>query len=114
MLPKLLAPQASDELRAEIRRMIEANDRAGIASALRSMAARPDSTATIAAAEVPVLVVSGEQDVLSPPDVMAPIAATARQATMATLPGAGHLSAWETPDAFAAAVAAWLTGLPSA
>ena len=36
--------------------MIESNDRAGIAAALRAMAARPDSTPLLATIAVPTLV----------------------------------------------------------
>src|SRR5207253_10150713 len=67
MLPKLLSGGASKSLQAEVRRLIEANDRRALAAALRAMAARPDSTPLLATIGVPTLVVVGAEDGLTPP-----------------------------------------------
>ena len=67
MLPKLLSGNAPAALHDELRHIIEGNDRAGIAAALRAMAARPDSTALLPSIDVPTLVIVGTEDALTPP-----------------------------------------------
>ena len=104
MLPKLLASSAPEELRAEVRRLIEANDRAGIAAALRAMAARPDSTPLLATIDVPTLIVVGTEDGLTPPSDARAMHAAIAGSQLVELPGAGHLSNLEAPEAFNAAV----------
>jgi pimeloyl-ACP methyl ester carboxylesterase len=104
MLPKLISPDAPDALRAEVRRMIEANDRAGIAAALRAMAARPDSTPLLSEIAVPTLILVGAEDGLTPPSDAQAMHAAIPDSRLVELPGAGHISNLEAPDAFNAAV----------
>jgi pimeloyl-ACP methyl ester carboxylesterase len=104
MLPKLLSPNASEQLRAEVRRLIEANDRAGIAAALRAMAARPDSTPLLATIAVPTLIVVGAEDGLTPPSDSRAMHTAIAGSQLVELPGAGHLANLEAPEAFSAAV----------
>jgi pimeloyl-ACP methyl ester carboxylesterase len=104
MLPKLLAPSASEQLRAQVRRIIEANDGAGIAAALRAMAARPDSTPLLATIAVPTLVVVGAEDGITPPSDARAMHTAIAGSRLAELPGAGHLSNLEASGAFNAAV----------
>jgi len=81
---------------------------ATIAWAQRAMAARPDSTEVLAGTSVPVLVVVGELDAITPPEVARVMAATAPEAELVELPGIGHLSSAEDPDGFADALTGWL------
>jgi pimeloyl-ACP methyl ester carboxylesterase len=71
------------------------------------MAARPDSTAFLASTSVPVLVVVGEQDAITPPAAARQMAAAAPEAELVELPGVGHLSPAEDPVGFADAVLGW-------
>jgi pimeloyl-ACP methyl ester carboxylesterase len=105
MLPKLLAHNASATLRAEVRAIIESNDRAGIAATLRAMAARPDSTPLLATIDVPALVIVGAEDTLTPPSEAAAMCNAIPACRLAEIPGAGHLSNLEAPEAFNAEVA---------
>ncbi|HJZ48871.1 MAG TPA: alpha/beta fold hydrolase [Roseiflexaceae bacterium] len=100
MLPKLLSASAPTALRDEVRGIIESNDRAGIAAALRAMAARPDSTSLLAAIEVPVLVIVGAEDTLTPPSEAEAMFDAIPGCRLANIPLAGHLSNLEAPDAF--------------
>jgi pimeloyl-ACP methyl ester carboxylesterase len=100
MLPKLLSPHAPEPLRAEVRRMIESNDRAGIAAALRSMAVRPDSTPLLSDISVPTLILVGSEDGLTPPSDAQAMHAAMADTRLVELPGAGHISNLEAPDAF--------------
>jgi pimeloyl-ACP methyl ester carboxylesterase len=109
MLPKLLAGGASEALRAEVRRLIEANDRRGIAAALRAMAARPDSTPMLASLDMPTLVIVGAEDGLTPPDDARAMNAALPNSRLVEIPGAGHLANLEAPDAFNEAIDEFLS-----
>jgi 3-oxoadipate enol-lactonase len=109
MLPKLLSPNAPAALRAQVRGIIESNDRAGIAAAQRAMAARPDSTPLLATIDVPTLVIVGAEDALTPPNEAEAMFDAIPGCRWAKLPAAGHLSNMEAPEAFNAAVAEFLT-----
>ena len=111
MLPKLLGPAASQDtaLVAGIRRMIESNTPEGIDDAIQAMMARPDSTADLPRLSIPVLVIVGEEDKLTPPVHSETMHRGTARSQLVVLPGAGHLSNLEAPDAFATAVANFLT-----
>jgi pimeloyl-ACP methyl ester carboxylesterase len=108
MLPKLLSAKAPEPLRAEVRRMIEANDRAGLAAALRAMAARPDSAALLPTIAVPTLVIVGAEDGLTPPSDAQAMHAAISGSRLIQIPGAGHLANLEAPDQFNQAVQEFL------
>lgn len=63
----------------------------------RAMAARPDSLATLSEARVPVLIVWGDQDVMSPRVDQDAMVEACRDARLAVISDAGHLSAFEKP-----------------
>jgi pimeloyl-ACP methyl ester carboxylesterase len=109
MLPKLLSAGAPAALRDEARRMIEANDRAGVAAALRAMAARPDSTSLLASIDVPTLVIVGAEDALTPPSEAQAMFEAIPGCRLAEIPGAGHLSNLEAPEAFNSALDEFLS-----
>ncbi|MEO7912482.1 MAG: alpha/beta fold hydrolase, partial [Roseiflexaceae bacterium] len=104
MLPKLLSPKASAALRDEVRGIIESNEPAGIAAALRAMAARPDSTPLLATIDVPTLVLVGAEDALTPASEAEIMFNAIPGCRIAELPGAGHLSNLEAPEAFNAQI----------
>ncbi len=72
------------------------------------MAQRADSTDLLAGIACPTLVVVGEQDALTPPDVARDYAAKIPGALFVTIPYAGHLSNLEQPEAFVQAIGAFL------
>jgi pimeloyl-ACP methyl ester carboxylesterase len=110
LLPGLLSPNAPEAVREEVRRIAAANRPAGVAAALRAMAARPDSTDLLPTIGVPTLVVAGAEDSLTPPDVARAMAAAIPGAGYVEIAGAGHLSNLEQPEAFTAALRAFLEG----
>jgi pimeloyl-ACP methyl ester carboxylesterase len=103
-IPRLLSASASEGLRAEVRRLGTQPPNAVIA-AIRALRDRPDRTAELPEIAVPTLVVVGTQDALSPPEDGRAMAASMPRARVVEIPGAGHLSNLENPDAFAAALA---------
>jgi pimeloyl-ACP methyl ester carboxylesterase len=115
MLPNLLGAttrESRPDVVDAVRRWIGAQPASGVAWAQRAMAARPDSTADLAAFGRPVLVVVGEQDTISPMADAQAIAAAARaggaRVTVVEIPEAGHLTAVEDPQAVTHALQAWL------
>lgn len=104
MLPKLLAANAPELVCDEVRRMILANDRRGIAAALRAMAVRPDSTPLLASINVPTLVIVGAEDTLTPPSDATAMAGAIPGSRLLLIPGVAHMSNLEAPEAFNAAV----------
>ncbi|MBL0885790.1 alpha/beta fold hydrolase [Myceligenerans indicum] len=88
---------------------IRSQSPAGVAWTQRAMAARPDRTAVLEKFDLPVAVVVGAQDVLSPRDEAEHMAAAARTAgadvTLTEIPGVGHMAPVEDPQAVADALA---------
>jgi 3-oxoadipate enol-lactonase len=104
MLPKLLAANAPTPVRDEVRQIVGENEPAGLAAALRAMAARPDSTPKLAEIDVPTLVIVGSEDALTPPAESQALHAGIANSRLVEIPGTGHLSNLENPEAFNAAV----------
>jgi len=115
LLEVLLAGLLSDHTRAtrldlvEQTRRLMANPAAGYIGALEAMKHRPDATGELAGITVPTLVVVGEDDTLSPPDVARSMLEGIPGAELAVLPRAGHLSNLEAAEEFNAAVTAFLS-----
>jgi pimeloyl-ACP methyl ester carboxylesterase len=74
----------------------------------RAMARRPDSVADLADADLPTLVVWGEEDALSDRAEQDRMMAAVSDATLVVVPGAGHLANVEAPDAVSAALVQYL------
>ena len=102
LLPKLLgATTARDrpDLVDSVHGLVLENKEAGVAGALRAMAARRDRTSRLARLACPVLVIGGEEDTLVPPPAVHAMAARIRDAVVEILPG-GHLSSLESSADF--------------
>lgn len=114
MIPKMLARatrEGQPELVAEVRKMMERWSVPGLVGALRAMRDRPDSTATLAAIDVPALVLVGEEDQVTPPADARRMAAAIRGARFVTIPAAGHLAPLEQPLAAGRALAEFVESL---
>lgn len=88
----------------QVKRWIHQTDRQATANALRAMAAREDSTELLPLITVPVLLIVGQEDVITPPAAMEQVADRIADAQLHTIQGAGHLSAIERPEEFAGLV----------
>jgi len=111
MIPKLLSDSALEELRGHVWRIIEQNQPAGLAAAVRGMAMRPDSSELLADIKVPVLVVASEHDALSPPAEMRTLHDAIAGSRWVEVPAAAHASNIENPAAFNAALLAFMQGV---
>lgn len=96
------------DLIARTREMIEANSPAGIAAAQRAMAARRDSTDLLGTINVPVLVIVGSEDSLTPPAEAETMNRAISGSQLQVIDGAGHLSNLELPQLFNAALSAFI------
>jgi pimeloyl-ACP methyl ester carboxylesterase len=111
VLPTLLGSETHErrpEVVDTVRTLVAEQDGAAIAWAQRAMAARPDSSGPLRDADVPTLIVRGEQDTLIPPDDADALTALMPKAEVVVLAGAGHLPPLEVPEEFTGAVARWL------
>ncbi len=110
-LPKLISDytrQHSPLVELRIRQMIDAATPQGVAAASRGMALRIDSTDLLNGIACPTLVLVGEQDVLTPPNVAQDYAARIPGAQFVVVPHAGHLSNLEQPQAFLQSISGFL------
>jgi len=114
MMPKLLGKttrETNATAEATIRRLIKQQSPVAIKTAIHRMMHRPDSTPLLAQITVPTLVVTGEEDDLIPVDESRKMAAGIKGAKLVIIAGAGHLANLEQPEAFNAALNAFLTSL---
>jgi 3-oxoadipate enol-lactonase len=110
-LPRLISEytrQHEPQVETQLRQMINEATAQGIAAASRGMAQRLDSTPLLAGMQVPTLVIVGEQDVLTPPDVAQAYAQQIPNSQFVVIPHAGHISNMEQPEAFLQAVRGFL------
>lgn len=111
MLPRLFGPRASTALRARWLEIMAATRPEGIVAALGAMAQRPDSFPTLASMTCPVLIVAGEDDILTPPGDARRMHETAPCSRLEIIPGAGHMSPVERPEPFLAVLGRFLEAL---
>ena len=113
-MERLLAPytlQNDEELVANVQAMIFENSPDGVVAALGAMRERPDSTPLLGEIGIPTLVVGGEEDDISPPEVIGDMAAKIPGARHVTIPRTGHLSNLEASEKFNAVLAEFLQSI---
>jgi pimeloyl-ACP methyl ester carboxylesterase len=114
MMPKLLGRTTFDErhdVEPIVRRLVKQHSAAALRGAIHRMMLRPDASAELQQLSVPMLVVAGEEDVLTPPDDARKLAALNSKAQLVVLPRAGHLPSLEDPKAFNDTLRAFLSAL---
>ena len=79
-----------------------------IAGAVRALMTRPDSTPLLCTIHCPTLIVVGDEDTVTPPALAEEMHRAIAGSELAVIPGAGHLSSLEQPEAFNAALARFL------
>ncbi|WP_428925993.1 alpha/beta fold hydrolase [Marinibacterium sp. SX1] len=104
-----LAPgPARRDVQAAIRTMAEELGAEVFIRQSRALQRRRDQQSTLRKCRVPALVLCGEHDSLTPVKRHEFLAELIHHATLAVLPGAGHVPMLETPDAVTDALRAWL------
>lgn len=113
MLPNLLGAttQTGDpHLALEVRGWASASS-SGLVDALEMLRTRPDSRPTLATITCPALVIVGREDTLTPPEAAQLMRDGIAGAQYVEIAEAGHLANVEQPEAFNAALHAFLAGL---
>jgi 3-oxoadipate enol-lactonase len=111
MIPKLLCPSTRanrPETVEALRDLILSNSTDTIAGAILALMTRPDSTPTLSQVHCPVLVVVGDEDVLTPLPCSEAIQRGIAGAELVVVPQAGHMSNMEQPAVFNLALARFL------
>ena len=96
-----------------VKAIAAANTTEGIASGQRGMALRTDSVPTLGQISCPTLVVFGDEDQTTPFAEGDLILQGVKSSRLVKIPGAGHLSNMENPNAFSAALATFCGSLPA-
>lgn len=97
--------------RQELRDFMVANDRIGITRAVTGVIEREGVYDQLDAITLPTLIAVGDQDVATVPAKSARMHARIKGSRMVIIPGAGHTSSLEEPDAVNAALDEFLAGL---
>jgi len=122
LVEPLLTGMVGSETRAQrpevltgLRTMMARQSAAGVIGALQALRDRPDSRPTLGTITVPVLVVVGDQDVLTPIADARRIAEglpPAARVRLEVIAGAGHVPCLERPSATTHAIGDFLSTLP--
>ena len=102
-MERLLSPNTlenNEEVVNKVRDMILESTPEGVVAALGAMRDRPDSGPLLPKITVPTLVIGGEEDAISSPEVMGALASEIPDSRYRTISGAAHLSNLEAPREF--------------
>jgi len=112
MLPRLLGETTRRE-RPDIvertRTLVLANSPEAIAGAIVALRDRPDSTPLLPTIHCPTLIVVGEEDTLTPPELSEGMQRAIPGSELVVIRRAGHLANLEQPEEFNGALARFLT-----
>ena len=100
MLPRLLQPNPSPDVVRTVRGMIERVDSSAAAFAVMAMRDRPDFSSVLHRISCPVMVVTGENDVIIRVEDSSAMAGAIPGARFEQIPHSGHLSNLENPEEF--------------
>lgn len=103
-MAKALSPDASSETKIYLRNIVDVQSATGIASALRGMALRQNSSNLLANTDTPILIITSDQDILISPEQSRDMHHLAKNSKLVTIQHAGHLSNLEQPTAWNQAV----------
>lgn len=112
IIPKLLGETTLRErpdVVERVRALVLASSSDAIAGAIRALMTRPDSTPLLEGIHVPVLVVVGAEDTVTPPSAAQALHRTIAGSELVEIPAAGHLTNLEQPDLFQQALARFLS-----
>ena len=112
MIEKLFAPEVDPELKQEWHEIMAQQPPEGVIGALQAMADRPDSAPTLAKIDCPTLLLVGEHDVITPPDVHREMQAAIRGSRLEVIADCGHMTPVEKPDEFNKILGEFIDSLP--
>ncbi|HEY1310460.1 MAG TPA: alpha/beta fold hydrolase [Pseudolabrys sp.] len=100
--------QRNERLTTIVRQMIAETGPEAFVRQQKAIMTRPDSRPLLCSIRCPTLVLVGDSDVATPPDLNKEIATGIPGAKLVTVPDSGHLTTLEQPEAVNAAMAEWL------
>ena len=109
-IPRYVHPNRQNDsaVTAAVRRMAEETGPEAFIRQLKAIMSRPDSRPMLSAIRCPTLVLVGDADAATPPDLAREIAAGIPGARLVVVPDCAHLSTLEQPEAVNAALVEWL------
>jgi len=111
MLPKVLGRTTLADrpgVVAHVRAMMTSNKPETIAAEIYALMSRRDSTPLLSSIHVPTLIIVGDEDTITPPQVSSDLRAQIAGSDLVQILSAGHLSNLEQPEPFNAALAHFL------
>ena len=102
MMPKLLGKTTLEErqdIEPMVRRLVKQHSASALRGGIQRMMARPDSSALLQELTAPLLIIVGEEDVLTPPGDARKMAGLNPKAQLIMIPRTGHLPNLEQPEA---------------
>lgn len=109
----LASAESTDSVFSRYRKMVTENNPSGVASVARGMAQRKNFTNLLQTVQIPMLVLAGELDLLSPPEAMKELTDAIPNAQLALIPNAAHLAPMEQPESVNQAIRQFLNSIPS-
>lgn len=109
MRGRLFAPSTPIPLQEEWFTRIASQPRAGTAACARALGDRADSWPTLASITVPTLIIVGDQDAITPPDLAREMHAKVPGSRLVIIKDAGHMPPVEQPRATATAINEFLS-----
>jgi pimeloyl-ACP methyl ester carboxylesterase len=103
-VPTSLSHDASKQTQLFLKNIIQSQSTPAIASALRGMAIRRDTSNIIRSTSVPILIITGENDTLISPKQSNNMHLLAKSSKLVVIAKAGHLSSLEQPKVWNRAV----------
>lgn len=103
-MTKALSSDVSLEIRQELREILHSQTVTGIASALRGMALREDTSSVLAKTILPVLIITSDHDALVSPEQSYRMLELAKNSKLINIKNTGHLSSLEQPKIWNKAV----------
>jgi 3-oxoadipate enol-lactonase len=114
MIPRLLGKSTREsrpDLVAGALGMMRKMSAEDVAQVQRGMAERPDSVETLKTINVPALLITGEEDILTGVNEAELMRQHIAGSQMRVIPKAGHYSAWERPEDVTGLVSKFLEGI---
>jgi len=103
-ISKAFSADVPEKTKMFLKYILEKQDKMAIASALRGMALRKDTSNLLATSSLPILIITGEKDMLISPQQSKNMHALAKNSKLISIPNAGHLSSLEQPKEWINAV----------
>lgn len=111
MAPKMVTADAPVELRRSIEVMMARQEPATVAAWARGMALRADQRPRLGSIKAPTLIITSDKDEAVPPADSEVMHQSIPGSTLVMIPGAGHMSNLEAPEAFDRALTTFLKSL---